>query len=424
MILIRLLFVTLAAGSIAAAEPSPDLSAVAYPSSSEALLAEFPTVEANEPALELEALAAKLGIDLAPRSAKGRARTEPDAKKAWDAVRKDLESYVAGETGSADLDVRIPPLAVDRYLTAHRDTLDAVRALLVRGPHPRWERDLGKLASAGIPNLLGHLCIHKVLIADALAMEHAGDDRGALGSLEASWALNTSLRDEPSRIVQLIAVNITRLQAGTLRHLRGAGEAWSKRLREHDYRRSLLRAMTVEGFAWTQLDDTSPAEPQGFVGRIGHTVGKPYLRLCLDDAAERWKGYLESVARTESLCEADLSRMDRELQESIPWWNLTARNLLPSGNGLERVARLELDLELTIRLLELETVRARTGTWPKALPRGERSSACPGLTFVYDVAEDRTMTLALSMEPGFSQAPSGALVLPTRYVRIPQPNAP
>src|SRR5262245_50838047 len=128
----RILLAVTAASSLAvAAEPAPDLSFLAYPSSPEALVAEFPTVEANGTAKDVEALAAKLGIDLVPRSIDGRVRPTPEAKKTWDSVRSDLESYVVRELENEAFDVQIPPLAVDRYLAAHAQTLDALRDLLV-----------------------------------------------------------------------------------------------------------------------------------------------------------------------------------------------------------------------------------------------------------------------------------------------------
>ena len=422
MIQLRHVAAALAAGSLAAAaEPARDLSFVAYPASPEALVAEFPTVEANGAAKELEKLAASLGIDLAPRSIEGRVRPAPEAKNAYGAVRSELEAYVVGELEEPALGVpRIPPLSVDRYLDAHRETLDAVRELLTRGPHPRWDRNLEKAAGGVLPNLLGHICLHKLLIADALAMEAGGNHRAALASLDASWALNTALRDEPETITQLIAVSVARLEAGALRRIPGAGDEWSKRLRDHDYRRTLLRGMALEGFRWTRISTPPGEQPGGWMGKIAQAAGKPYARLCLDETAERWKDYLESLARTDSLCVADLPAMERVFRDSAPWWNLASDKVAPgSASGLERVARLELDVEMTSRILEIEAVRAKTGAWPRALPRGEDSSACPGTSFVYEIEEDGTMLLALDREPRWSFVPSGTLVLPTRYVRSP-----
>src|SRR5262245_15260917 len=177
----RILLAVTAASSLAvAAEPARDLSFLAYPSSPEALVAEFPTIEANGTAKEVEALAAKLGIDLVPRSIDGRSKPTPETKKAWEAVRGDVVSYVVRELESETFDVQIPPLAVDRFLTSHAETLDALRDLLVGAPHPRWDRNVENFHQAGLPNLLGHMSLQEVLIAAALASGSTGDDVEAL----------------------------------------------------------------------------------------------------------------------------------------------------------------------------------------------------------------------------------------------------
>ena len=85
---------------------------------------------------------------------------------------------------------------------------------------------------------------------------------------------------------------------------------------------------------------------------------------------------------------------------------------------LHRVARLELDFELTRKLIELEAARrGNAGRWTAAVPGVEDSEACPHDLWVYGVEPDGSMSIALSREVSWPD-PRG-LVLPTRFTAGP-----
>ena len=77
------------------------------------------------------------------------------------------------------------------------------------------------------------------------------------------------------------------------------------------------------------------------------------------------------------------------------------------------MARLEIDLELTAKLLDLKAAREQNGgRWPSTLRGIEESAACPRARWIYETGGDGKMSLALDYH-----VPSGTgIVLPTLYV--------
>ena len=219
--------------------------------------------------------------------------------------------------------------------------------------------------AAPIPNLLGHLDLQRLLLADALACGERGDDRCGLDDLDASWQLNRALRDDPILITQLIAISVTRLQIGTLRQLGQVPANWEKRLAEHDFRQSFLSSLRFEAWAWTQVDHAAMVQP-ALGQRIVYSLGRPYVRYCLADASEDYRQRLDNLARLKTLCDVDLAALDADLDVPVPRWNLLGDLVVPNlSDTVDRLRRLELDIELTVRILEIEAGRrANSGVWP------------------------------------------------------------
>ena len=402
--------------STVAAAPLPPPSLDHYPDSLEEVLSLFPTVDANPTARDLEELTAEIGIDLAPKPFEPRRRPTREDARAFDALKGAIGEYLAAELERSDSGTGAPPEVLASFLSTHRTSLEGIRDRLLRGDPPQWERRLERLWEAPIPNLLGHITLHKLFVAAALERAAAHDREGALRYLDASWQLNRSLRDEPMLITQLIAVSATRLQAGALRRIPDPPASWLDRIREHDYRRSLTTALWLEGWVWKQTGKPPDfaADNRSWTERTLVAAGVPYFRWCLEDASERWRRHLERVAQVDSLCGPDLQALDRELLESTPWWNRISNSLYSNLAGsLSRVARLELDLELTAAILDLESRRREAGAWPASYPI-ETSSACPDARWRYALRDDGGFSLALDRKIEWAGEQMGVM-LPTRY---------
>jgi hypothetical protein len=279
---------------------------------------------------------------------------------------------------------------------------------------------LERVAEAPIPNLLGHLELQRTLVADALAAIDAGDRRRALDDLEAAWRLMSALRDDPFILTQLIVLVDARLVAGALRQIEEAPPVWRERLAGHDFRAGVTEALQYEGWYWTQIDESEDLTSLRGVGaKLLYSVAEPYFRYCLVDVSDTFRERLANLERASALCDYDLASRRADLQVPVPRWNVLGDLVVPDlGGALDRLARLELDVELTRRLLELEEARrAAGGEWPASLPGGEVSSACPKDRWDYELSPEGGMTLAFHREISWEGVKGPRL--PTRFSVAP-----
>ena len=406
------------------------------PESLEELLRWYPSRDTNATARELESLAAELGINLSIRTGGvpiGRIVSSPPpttqtpqdqaASDAYQRVRSGLEKYLLDEEQAIGRPVAAPPAEVLAWLTSHATHLAAIRRRLSHGEPPFWARQLETLDEGPMPNLLGQIGLQKVLVVDALARHVAGDIATAVENLEASWVLNTSLRSEPSTIEQLIAISIARMQLGALRRMDRPFPVWRGRLDTVDHRGSMLAAMRVEGWNWMHARHPFPVRPDP------HAIGglqklwtdwilEPMYRRMMSDAGAAW---LLAVERVSSIppCEIDPERAQGELNDALSIWN---RSWIVDGFGgtLSRVARIEVDNELTWKILDIRAARDRAGQWPEGLPDLTVSAACPSRHWLYSITKDQA---SLTLDPPV-QWPKGQLgiILPTRWESGPEPD--
>lgn len=354
----------------------------------------------EDPARQVEALAAALGIDLAPPALDGRVRPDPRAVEALQSVRAALYDHLDRELQRTTPGSTPLPAGLAGYLEERREPLAALRQRLIAGEPPRWEGC----------NLLGQIQLQRLLLTQALA-------RGSLAELEASWQLNAALREAPELISQFVAIAVARLQAGVLRRLDDVPAGWDERLLEHDYRESMLHALEQESRSLRQVGAAGAAEllEANRLQRTALRWSEPYVSWCLADLDTRFRRHLVRLAELDSLCPQEVRVLSERFVEELPWWNPLEALTTPLRGAIERVARLEIDIELTHKLLLLVAERRRHGgLWPAALAGLEDSTACTEFRWVYRVGADgRTMQLALDREldwPGVS-----GLILPTRW---------
>ena len=380
------------------------------------LMARHPSRETNESALEVERLAAAVGVDMTPRSAGEGRRPTPRDADAYKTAKRPVAEYLDRQIERPEAGLALPPDAVADFLAERADKLDALRAHLLHGPQPLWELRIEELANSSVPNLLGHINLLKLLLADALARAATGDGEQAIDSFEASWRLTSALRDDPLLITQTITISNARLQAGVLRRLESVPEGWSERLNEHDYRRSLLEGLQIESWTWMRLDNPGTLYEISPLQRAVFAAARPYARYCTADLSEAWHRRLVEVSELDYLCDRGA-----DLDIPVPQWNFVGRIAVPGYSGvIEPVARLEIDLELTSKLLELRSARdANDGAWVASLPGIESSRVCPRDRWIYEVDPGGGMSIALDRAIEWAD-PRGA-VLPTRFVAPSRP---
>ena len=208
-------------------------------------LERYPKTADNAAVLELEALGAAIGIDMAPPETQGRSRPAPEAAQRFAAIKTPLEKLLAPSAQPEDGAIAAPPAALADYLGFARPTLLRVVEVLRRDPPPVWQRDLGLGFDAPVANLLGILQLQRLLLLEARERLRNGDSGGALAVLEASWRYNEALRENrPTLIGQLIALAILKLQQPVLRSLPAPSAAtagWRARLPPPPARRRCSR---------------------------------------------------------------------------------------------------------------------------------------------------------------------------------------
>jgi len=381
--------------------------------SPEDLLERYPARSVNASALQVEELGAALGIDMAPRWAQDRARPTDAQRLAFRGILP--HAYLNTEIERADPAIDEPPADLVDFLDAHSRTLDALRGRLVTAEPPRWEFALraGNVGETAIPNLLGHINMQKLLLTDALVRARAGDPRGALRSVEASWRLGSAIDGDPVLITQLIAITGARLRCGVLRKLRDVPEVWRDRLLAQDYRGPFFDAMTLEGWELLRLADSQPMEVaqsgverpvlfDGILNRALGWLGEPYVRACVADVVDDYQRYLARLAELDYWC-------DRNLAAGIPlgtaWWNRLGGLFGGVPDAPSRLARLEVDQELTGHILESIAAPDSATEIP--------SRACPQDRWIRRLDPAGSVTIELSRSVEWPEL-TGA-VLPTRF---------
>lgn len=369
----------------------------------EQVFARHPPRAANAAATELERLAARLGVDVVPYGRPGHEGPRGRDNEIHELIR-DATSFSRAHYAKTARGIDAPPAAVTAFIERHAAELEAVRAHLESGAVPLWESDLARLQAAPIPNLLGHLDLQKLLFLDGLVQIRAGRNDMALRDLEASWSLVRSLQDDPLLIGRLVAMTEARMVLALLRQLPDVPRRWRERLAALEPRQDFVEALKFEIWTWNLMDLRPEWTDMGeFLGSLAKGVMRPYVTYCIADTSDDMRRAIERLERVPALCDYDLDARQAGLAVPVPGWNVVSPVMVPDLSGaVERLARFELDLELTRRVLELEAARAASGRWPAELPGGAASSACPRDRWIYAPA-DGGMRLGLEREPSWPE---------------------
>jgi len=371
------------------------------------IMQRYPATETNASALELERLAASLGIDITPRKSGRRDGFTDDGAAALEGklsaafyvyLKSQSERVLLGELDP-------PPPELTDFIAEHGEKLLALRRHLTRGDVAVWESDFSKVEVASLPASV------------ALVRLQAGDSTGALADVEAAWNLSRSLRDSPFLINQLILIAGARMQLGVLRQIPDVDALWLDRLAEHDFREAFITAMKYEGWVWLYTDEAGIArEGMPVWKRIASPLIQPYTKLCLADLSDAWRERMVNLEQVDALCDRDLAPYGADLQIPLPRWNKLGELYHPNlSSAIGRLARLELDLELT-RLWIVADAERRTngGAWPEGYVGSRESDACPDDRWDFSVTGEG-LEIALSRDVHWPD--QKGTILPTSGVR-------
>jgi hypothetical protein len=355
----------------------------------------FPKAPASGAALDLEALTARIGIDLAPKDER---RDHPKAEdaRAYQAVAPAIRQYVDRQLQDAGDRVDPPGHGVARYLSEHDATLDAIVAVATGRRQISWDMDVAAGLYAPTPNVLGHVRLHLVLAARALDQARGGDAEAALQTAEGMWILVRSLASRPETVSQILVQNAARMVVGLLRKIDSPASIWVERLRGRGFFEAFLAALQND--AWHLAGDAEELEAVQGMTRINRRfvagiVARAPCGWTREDLGQSWK--------------AAVSGEPAEIEVMA---TMGSENSL---DGLNRWHRYLLDAELTALILEArgEKAASREGAWPTQLVNLE-SSVCPGRFWSYRRSPSGGVTIAFG---GEAPTVERGLVLPLTF---------
>lgn len=365
------------------------------------LLSAFPKQPDNSEAVHLIELVHPLGVSMARPRPERRGLVEAAGDRALSAAFAD---YGRSELTKIEGSVEPPPETVRALLETCQDDIDAIAGFLSTSRAIVWESDVSLGPEAPVPNLLGHVQLQRVLIAEALNRARQGHRHEAEDILEASWALNRPLRDRPDVISQLIAVAAARMEMGLVRRIPVDPVFWRARLVEHDYRESLLRAIELESI--------------GTLARLPASTSL-WDRATRADFLNLRRAFLIAM-RGAPVSDGPIGELlPREEREPIPGslGAILESSATPNlAMAMRRVDRLIVDSELSGLVLKARLLKGRLGHWPQALPETE-GSRVPGGRWNYAVDRDGRMTISFSRELNWGN--ERGIVLPLRYATVP-----
>jgi len=338
------------------------------------LLARHPARTANAAAVALDAAAARLELPLLKE-------VEPDPpandSEGPPAPRPPRPAKVWLDGSMLDGHARPFPPELETLLAEQDAALGGVLEVLRTSPPPEWPEDLQRWPDGPRPHFVNYIKLQELLCARAIHASQAGDPRRALDELALAWRLNASLLEHHELISVLIAVAVMRQHAFALRVVPGASSAWLAEREPLHPKDAIATMLLLE--AASHYHKAQHAEWSD-VGNLPDGVDfapvfNPWLRHMLLESARVSAERLPLVADV-SPCDVDALELLAgdlpDLRRAIP--------LQPAESYLSVLARggrMELDLELTQRILELRSSRA-DGDVTDATP----SLVCPGRAWI------------------------------------------
>lgn len=355
----------------------------------------YPDRPANEAARELERLAARLGIRLAPQDQSGRALPAEGEQEAFEAFATGKLAPFLAVLDRRDDAVEAPPPEVAAFRAKHAAEIEGIIAHVLSSNAILWDRAIRVDAPA--LSLLGLRHLASVLLLEALERNRAGDKAGALRALEACWKLNDDLRASPILLNQLIGIAIDTKQFGALRRMGSLPEEWQRRVTGHDYHQGLLIALRGETIAFVKYGQQEAREGGQVRNGSRETLWGRLVRFVFFDLT--LSSYSDTMRqmilrqRDADPCALDPAAFQKEVEALIPWWNIIAKIAIPSfARTWISSTNAALDAELTADVLRARVVMADGGAWPQ---QAVASSVCRDTQWSHVVSPDGTLTIAL-----------------------------
>lgn len=348
-----------------------------------------------------------LGIDFDPPGP-GQTRAAPENTKAYPGYA--AGSWLDAQIRVADDSIAEPPKELRDFLEQRREPVWAIVAALEKGA-PEWK---ATKSEEEIPRLLPWIRLHKVLLATALVAAHDGNAIDAERALEASWSLGQAFENEKTLIARMICVAVERWQAGVLRKFQVPPPAWMDRLDADQPWQKIAEAIETEGrIVFPAQPEPEPTSSRNLRAKAMAAIGEGLLKV---SPCER------EALSSEALFRPAAAVFEVEGGEEAKAWTTIYRDItMPNIESMvRRAARLSVDRELTLKILQLRMARAasRDHRWPEETE--VTSAVCPGATYAYKAGETN---MRIRFE-GTVDDPEAGVVLPLEYTTLDSPPPP
>lgn len=396
-----------------------------------AFLRQFPKTEDNQTIKQLGELAAsQLGIAIAGRPEDTWTVSESQ-NKAFKDIDDELFNYLTVQGQNATISfAKVPPRLRD-YLEKNADQITAIRNLLLNSETPRWGTDMswiseGNPASYRLPSYLGTIYLQRILAIDILYKQEQGKTKEAQETLEASWKLGQSFKNNPFIIGQLGNIISTRVQLGIMRKLDGLPSVWQQRLLEHDHRQSMLRTLAGESIygrtSYRWMMNNPDIALENAKENTGEEFANNYLALGWSEWSTtmrqtflRWESIAIYQSKTdvfkslanENACTWNFNNW-RSTREPIYGGALQESYLL--SNFWLRTGRLMVESELTQRILKIKEM----GVTAQNL-QNVPSVICPNAQWTYEFNSSPFLTQSSITLSPLPQWAAGVQRLPLTY---------
>src|SRR5438093_4422589 len=295
---------------------------------------------------------------------------------------KPIDEKLWGHITAFDIDP--VPADVRRYMHRQTAALDAVADFLVRNPPPVVSVHLRDIRDDTFRwNGIRAIQLQKIVLTDAVVRYADGDRAGAERMLDVSWRLNEELRRTPLVDAQALALAVLRMQLRVLRALDVDADRWRPRLREHDYRVSMIAAHEARTYLTMASVHANLYADPGFWKSLGANVPAParlfamlnWFLLPSDLEANR-EALIQ--ARREPLSDHVAEDLERAFQRGGRRWttSLLGKEFGPVIEPFQRtgflafetLTRTTVERELTERVLMARAARKNNGgRWPKSI---------------------------------------------------------
>ncbi|MBD2388622.1 hypothetical protein [Cylindrospermum sp. FACHB-282] len=425
---------------------------------------QFPKTEANNSALKLEELTAKLGVPVGlglrttPTRYLHSSGYEAKAKQFQD-IYKEIDNYLNTQLRKPTDEIDIPPEKLRQYLSSNASLLEAVQTHILNSELPQWEiQDISNYtAEDPFPSFLSFARLQKLLTLNILEKTHLGQNKEALKSLEVSWKLHQSLVKRPEFISQLVAIILARQQIPVMRKMATIPPVWQSRLERvinYNFPQSFLTSLEGEAFGFSNTSRTItprsyenyvfsiysvsptlnlqlPSYPQNFfVANSDYYINtpdaidlpflyplhKPYFRLAGVDSWEKMNQTVRELPK-EYFCSFEPEKVVKKYKIALAWWILkdsSADTLWLSQ--WRKVMKTALQIELTQKIIQIKEIANKQGNWPQQVPGIESSAICKDAKWIYHVSENGTMSISLSKQFDWLQGkPGDSNYIPLNY---------